>query len=154
MTYSPKARRTQSHQKPTPKAIQSLADEDGDYKYPLFSLALLSRVQGSCWNWTGLNPDESREILDFLTAVSTKNWAEIKEEQTESGRSQHHYHRVQQLCKEAQTLLQQGELDDLQMVYRFGVSGRKRLWGYRYKGIFHVLWWDPEQSVYPTIRHS
>jgi len=154
MTRSPKARSPQSPHRPSPKAIQSLVNEDGDYKYPLFSLALLSRVQGHHWNWEGLTADESREILDFLTAVSKKSWDQIKEDQTERGKSQHHHQRVEGLCKEARTLLQKGELDDLTMLYRFGVSRRARLWGYRHKGTFHILWWDPEHRVYPTTARS
>ena len=30
------------------------------------------------------------------------------------------------------------------------LSGTKRLWGFRKDGVFYVLWWDPDHTVYPT----
>jgi hypothetical protein len=35
-------------------------------------------------------------------------------------------------------------------VYRFRLSGERRLWGLRRQDTFYAIWWDPKHQVYPT----
>ena len=57
-----------------------------------------------------------------------------------------------QIVPEAQSDLERGKLDEIfgDQIFRFRVSGQKRLWGFRRDRTFHVVWWDPDHKVYPT----
>lgn len=35
-------------------------------------------------------------------------------------------------------------------IFRFRLSGEKRLWGFRKGATFHAVLWDPEHKVFPT----
>jgi len=35
-------------------------------------------------------------------------------------------------------------------IYRFPLGNRGRLWGFRILNVFEILWYDPENNVYPV----
>lgn len=37
-------------------------------------------------------------------------------------------------------------------IFRFRLSGKKRLWGFRRGRVFHAVFWDPSHKVYPTEK--
>lgn len=59
------------------------------------------------------------------------------------------------LCKAAQDRLIRIKLDDQDALWCLHLTGKWRIWGLRYDGLFCVVWWDPEHSVYPVQkRHT
>lgn len=62
---------------------------------------------------------------------------------------------VWKLCKDAQDRLADLNLDDLEELYSFRLTGTNRLWCIRHASIMRVLWWDPEHQVCPSgKRHT
>lgn len=43
-------------------------------------------------------------------------------------------------------------LDDQTQISRIQLSGTERLYGFRRANVFHVLWWDPDHTVWPSGR--
>ncbi|MCH6196831.1 hypothetical protein MHT86_04860 [Corynebacterium mastitidis] len=100
-----------------------------------------------------LNDKETVELLRFLDDVSGKTWRECEAE-TSDGHKRNHYHDVTGLPGAVRHRLQ--SLDEAEeQVFRFRLSGRRRLWGFRSDDLFRILWYDPEHSVYPLDkRHT
>lgn len=104
---------------------------------------------GGRWAWTDISPDDSQEVAAFLAEISRSTWAEIKQGRNNN----HHYQYVSDLVADAQKRLK--GIDNLRtfdQLFRFRLSGSKRLWGVLYDRIFYVLWWDPEHTVYSSNR--
>ncbi len=55
-----------------------------------------------------------------------------------------------QLDKAARDRLKAIELDDIEQLMSFHVSGIERIWCIKDANIMRVLWWDPLHKVYPT----
>jgi hypothetical protein len=54
------------------------------------------------------------------------------------------------ICKAAKERLLALKYDDqADQLYKLRISTKCRVYGFRNRNIFHVLWWDPEHSVYP-----
>ena len=62
-------------------------------------------------------------------------------------------HRItnQQLDSEAQSRLQEMELDDAEL-WSFRITGRLRFWCVKTENIFSLLWWDPNHQICPSLR--
>lgn len=64
----------------------------------------------------------------------------------------HHYQPVESIVSGAQHDLSRRKLDEIfgdAPLFRFRLSGKKRLWGFRTERVFHVLWWDWDHQVCP-----
>src|SRR5207253_5179337 len=59
---------------------------------------------------------------------------------------------VERLCKAARDRLVVLGLDGEEVLWELRVSGTRRIWGMRQKATFRVLWWDPDHTVYPSIK--
>lgn len=94
----------------------------------------------------------------FLHEMSKLSWAEIEMQQTGSAAKRHrkhHGHPLARLGDEAQARIAALHLVDTfgdDELFRFRLSGERRLWGFRSERTFHVLWWDPDHQVYPTEK--
>ena len=80
-------------------------------------------------------------------------WAEI-DAQRAGGHRKHHDQPISSIAPDAQNDIERARLDEIfgDDIYRFRLSGQKRLWGFRERHVFHVVWWDPSHLVYPTER--
>lgn len=104
------------------------------------------------WTWD-LEPSELRPILECLHAASKKTWGELESERTGGKRrhKKHHSHPIMDLPREAQSRLEQIQLDESYTeLFRLRYSGTGRLWGARDGCEFLLLWADPRHRVYPT----
>jgi len=64
----------------------------------------------------------------------------------------HHYQPVESIDADAQNDLSRRQLADTfgdAPLFRFRLSGKKRLWGFRTERVFHVVWWDWNHKVCP-----
>jgi len=105
------------------------------------------------WSWSIKRKQliaDKEEIHEFLVLTQSSTWNEILN-QSSGGKKRikkHHYQEVSSFISEAQkrwfTLY--GEYDT---AFRFRLGGKKRLWGYRIKNKFFVIWWDPTHKIYP-----
>jgi hypothetical protein len=147
---TPRAQRGQRQPPaPTPRA-RPIADRANGY--PSFSFQFADRTHDGSWKW--FQDDEAREVMDFLADISRSTWNEIGNQMT-GGRNRHRKHHdqpVEGLCKEAQDRLATLQLDEVfgEEIFRFRLSGTRRLWGFVEEAVFYVLWWDADHRVYPT----
>lgn len=85
-------------------------------------------------------------------------WAEIEAQQvgpSNKRKPRHHYQEVESICSGAQYDLSRRKLAKRfgdAPIFRFRLSGKKRLWGFRTERVFHVLWWDWDHQVCPQER--
>ena len=111
------------------------------------------------WSWgprSCLEDDWEQTLHPFLREYAKKTWFQIYAERTKvrGKRAQkHHDYAVASICKEAQSRLLELEMDDVDRIFRFRLSGLKRLYGIQRLHLFMVLWWDPEHKICPTTRH-
>lgn len=81
-------------------------------------------------------------------------WAEILAQQTGNHQRhrKHHDCATTEIHDDAKDDLRRLHLDELfgDTMFRFRLSGTKRLWGFRNGRTFHVVWWDADHAVFPT----
>jgi hypothetical protein len=123
---------------------------------PLFCFRYADRATKNAWAFPGPGSD-SEEVLRFLSEVGRSTWGEIAGAMTGTIRRhrKHHEMPIAQIEGAAQQDLAQHRLDEIfgDEIYRFRVTGEKRLWGFRAERTFHVVWWDPEHRVYPSEKN-
>lgn len=106
------------------------------------------------WNWD-LNPAEISGVLGAIEEYSQLTWKEL----TSQSRTKHHSQRTDTLVKGARdrlTELFSAKCSEYpEEIFRFRISGKVRLWGFREGGIFKILWYDRDHKVYPVKkRHT
>lgn len=98
-----------------------------------------------CWS----DGDWEQTILPKLNAFAGLTWGELDGMSSDTGHKMHHNMEVEQICDEAQarliTIDQAGET-----IFRFRMSNKQRLWGFRTLAVFEVLWFDPTHQIYPV----
>ena len=85
------------------------------------------------------------EILEKLRNFESQTWAQI-----EQAEKQHHSVLTQILIKKANDRLEVLQLDDVEELFRFRLTGKQRIWGIRDRNIFKILWWDDDHEICPS----
>ncbi|MDE0309513.1 MAG: hypothetical protein OXI60_06735 [Acidiferrobacterales bacterium] len=105
--------------------------------------------RGGNWAWVNLeDPVKHKQVIEKLQEFEKKNWNEI----ISSGS---HPILVGKLVKPARNRLQEIELDDIDQLMSFRLSGKERVWCIQQqqsKGVMKVLWWDPNHEVCPVTK--
>lgn len=110
------------------------ADRDGEWSW------------GQARKWT--TEDWERLIEPKLLQWERLTWKEIDNLTTATGHKMHHSMDCIDICSEAQERMNEIELV-LDIVFRFRLGSKPRLWGFRQLGNFHILWFDPFHKIYP-----
>jgi hypothetical protein len=133
---------------PGPAAVVGLPNRDHQFP-PAFSFEHADIEYNDAWSWW--TDDEAPAILRFLCEISTRTWSEIMAKRRASGGMEHHLQEIADVCPAAQARITERGLDQLaEMLFRFGVGDRGRLWGFATDGVFYVLWWDRDHQVCPV----
>lgn len=120
--------------------------------HPVFSF-LWADARGEAPCLFDPGPD-AQELVSFLCEMNRLTWNEIRA-QMAGGHKKHHDHPIDRLNARVRTALsRRPDLEEIldSDLFRFRLSGRKRLWGFVQEQTFYVLWWDPLHRVYPTER--
>lgn len=100
------------------------------------------------WGWGGSNLQRLlTEIIPRLHNLETMTWQQLRNDGS-------HPIAADQVCKEARERLDEIGKGDEESLYSIRVTGRCRVWGIRRGAILHLLWWDPEHSVYPVFKKN
>ena len=84
-----------------------------------------------------------REVAGKLRSYSERTWADILRD-----RDRDHSCDVVQLVPAAKKRLIELDMDDVGELLRFRFTGSQRLWGFRDRHYFIVLWWNPDHEVW------
>lgn len=118
---------------------------------PHFCFRYADRRTMNAWRFDP-SADDATSLFVFICAMCQLTWAEIQK-QTAGGHRKHHDQRVASIETEPQKDYRKAHLDKTfgdDHIFRFRVTGEKRLWGFRRNRTFHVVWWDPDHLVYET----
>lgn len=66
----------------------------------------------------------------------------------------HHAIPIDRLSKEAQQRLAEIKQDDIDEIFSFHFSGKRRIIGIRDMSIVKLLWWDPDHLVCPSVKKN
>lgn len=109
------------------------------------------------WSWKEKRDwgDEvwQSKLKPFLDIYHNQlTWPQI-EGQTANNRKRHVSYPPGTIVKEARDRLIELEKDDLEeFIFRFRMSGRVRLYGFRLEDIFYCLWFDRLHRICPSNR--
>ena len=99
------------------------------------------------WGWGDVTIRTAMsEIVPKLHDYETMTWSQV------DGPSGSHFVERDKLCPDAQALLDDLGLRDVEELFSLRITGRRRLWGIRDHATFRVLWWDPEHEVCPSVK--
>jgi hypothetical protein len=129
----------------SPKAAQFKPEDDGLDVTVLWSF---THFDGHDWRKHSSDSHSSFcDVSDKLKAYSQRKWRDIL-----SDVDRDHPAVPSQLDPEAQQRLIDLGHTDIDELFRFRFTGTQRLWGFRDRAFFIVLWWDPDHMVWPMAK--
>lgn len=111
----------------------------------------LARMQfRSPYGWHEVDGEGVRAIREKLANFESMTWAEI----FAKAKKQNHGVPLTDLCAAAQAEAQR-IAPDVDTFHTLHLCGKQRVWGIFSQGVFHILWWDPQHQVCPSLkRHT
>jgi len=105
------------------------------------------------WSW-GTQREWSQDdwdqiIVPKLAQWSQLTWGEIDRFSSGTGHKMHHNMDTEAICDEAQCRLIEIE-KYTDVIFRFRLGNKRRLWGHRIVDNFAILWFDPTHQIYPA----
>jgi len=95
------------------------------------------------WGWGKLSCRDFFNILiDRLHDFEQTTWADLEK------RKSCHPMPVENIEAKAQQRLSETCGDEIDSLYQVDITPKCRLWGYRDRTIFYLIWHDPNHSVY------
>lgn len=129
----------------TPRANAALADAWRDEK-PSWRFRRVDTDGPWCWTAIGAG---ARDVRNTLAEFENAPW------RIALAVRGNHSVEVADLCKKARDRLTKLGLQDHDTLYSLHITGRRRVWGYREGSVLHLLWWDPEHEVCPSLlKHT
>lgn len=107
------------------------------------------------WSWgESRNWDESEwndVIHPAFRNFQSLTWAEVDNQSSGTGHKHHHSHEISDLIAEAQVRWVELRLEEFSdLIFRFRLGGKRRVWGYVVQAHFFIIWWDRNHSIYPV----
>ncbi|HEV2720913.1 MAG TPA: hypothetical protein VG323_12905 [Thermoanaerobaculia bacterium] len=125
------------------------ADPSTNHLYPSWRIGRLLLV--GPFGWHELEAAKLLEIRAKLANFESMTWNDI----IVGAKKRNHTISVDQLCKDAQHQLASLNLYDIDEVVSLHLTGTERVWGYREGAVLHVLWWDPDHQIRPSLpKHT
>lgn len=98
------------------------------------------------WAWSNLSdPQDYMQVQQMLHDYESLNWPAI----TATGS---HPIETHKLIKDAQVRLQELQLDDIEHLMSFRLTGACRVFCIQDENIMHVLWYDPLHKICPAPK--
>jgi len=117
-------------------------------------LSTLDRAYPQEGGWGAIDDADLHRIVERIAALDDRSMTQVL---AGSSTSQHHFTVYDQetidrgFSADAKRRLVERERDDATEVARIRVGSAKRLYAVRTpRGVFEMLWWDPNHEVYPT----
>lgn len=129
-----------------PKGIRAGANPgDTNRETPVWSIIIFDHE--SEWGRERCQEGDSIwvHIFDGLKKYEQMTWGAIY-----GDKKRNHDCSIDGIIKKARDRLKELKLDDVDSLFRFRLSGKRRVWGIRDGRVFKLLWWDPDHEVYPS----
>lgn len=149
--------------KPKKVAGQHTAGVRGPAKPFVLSAALLPNADTSnqriCWRFCHADSEGPwsfgtmtiAEIMDKLIAFETMTINELFTKGDEPGK---HYDVAALPNRQAHDRLDELRLSDMTRISRLRLGGPLRLYGFLEENCFHIVWWDPTHTVWPSRKRN
>lgn len=98
------------------------------------------------WGFDGLS---FAEIMDKLKSFESMTIHELFSKGDEPGK---HYDVAALPNKQAHERLEKKQLSDMTRISRLRLGGPLRLYGFLEDNCFHIVWWDPKHTVWPSRK--
>lgn len=134
------------------KSVRAGADPNSVFQMQMTWTAEMADCEGAWRSGTARqwsSEDWDGKIHPKLAHWRQLMWWEIERQTTDSGRRMHHPMPVETIANEAVQRLCDLDLN-CEIIYRFRLGNRQRLWGFREVANFEILWFDPNHEIYPT----
>ena len=126
-----------------PAAVED-ADDWREWR-PSWAFSRLD-LDGCRWSWGQVDRETLLQILDRLKGHETLKWKELLLEKSNGSIDISH----ERLAAEAKARFEHLKLHErFDAIWKLRVDGPGRVWGVRIGATLHLVWWDPEHSVYP-----
>jgi hypothetical protein len=130
---------------PPERVPRQQATADYQDAHPSWSFSILDRF-APVGGWVRLTTDDHDELLERFQAWEKSTWHDIL---MRDARNNHRID-VDRCCAASQQRLKFLGLDDLDQLVSLRVNTRARVIGILDRGVFKLLWWDPEHEVCPS----
>lgn len=98
------------------------------------------------WSWTSFAVAGLPKLLGQIFEAQKLTWQE-------HGKHGSHSVSVEKLVPTARKRLSDLKRDDLADLYSLRLlGGRPRIWGIKDRNFLHLLWWDPNHAVCPSLK--
>ncbi len=152
MAKRPKGRQPKrSKQQGPPSAAAPAAAEDAALSW---RFSTLDRAYPQEGGWAAVDEADLRRIVDRIAALDDRPPMEVV---AGPATSQRHFTVYDQstidrgFTADAKRQLARRERDDATEIARIRIGSAKRLYAVRTRrGVFEMLWWDPNHEIYPT----
>jgi hypothetical protein len=120
----------------------------GDDDTQRISWRLGDTDRNGVWAWTTLSEADSKRVVDFLSEIDKMTWADACQGYRPRLKSVD----ADGVCADARTRLVEIQKDDEDKLWELHLSGIERIWAIRRGSVCHLLWWDPNHTVWPSRR--
>lgn len=97
------------------------------------------------WGWQKFTSSHLRDFLNHLLNSQKMTFQELRDNGS-------HAVVVGDLIPEAQKRLVEIQKDDLDELFSWRITGKKRVWCIKECSMLWLLWWDPEHQVCPSAK--
>lgn len=106
------------------------------------------------WGWGRVSISTFfRDIARKLHHLEASTWGQL------FGQNVVHDFARHKIVRDAQNRLESLRRDEAipddwagETLYAVGMNGMRQVWGFKVGQNFHLLWWDPEHTVYPVPK--
>ena len=100
------------------------------------------------YSWAALeNPAQYKSVIEALSSLETMGETELAERGC-------HFISTNNLSSDAKNRLVDLQLDDLDELYSFRVTGRSRVFAVHRTHYMRILWYDPDHAVCPAPKKN
>lgn len=99
---------------------------------------------GCVWSWSNVDGPSLVSILTRLKELETRTWKEILLDKSNGSIEVSH----ERIASDAKARIA-SNYSDIDTIWKLRVTQAGRVWGTRVGHVLHIMWWDPEHSVYP-----
>ncbi|MDH2424707.1 hypothetical protein [Sphaerisporangium sp. TRM90804] len=103
------------------------------------------------WGFGKMDATTLRELLDKLMQFESMKVNEVFSNGEEPGK---HYEVDRIPNAAARERLEELRLSDMTKISRLRLGGKVRLYGFMEGNCFHVVWWDPEHQIWPSVKRN